>query len=414
MLPTGISPSLVRFLTTAAPDLMTELFTPGKVLEADVVSVFQDKAILSFGRGVRLEVTLQAPLQEGQRVRVQVQPQEAAPAPGQPQTATPRQPAGPQPAPGQAAGQPLPTPAQGQVYSPSLIRQPAMGQPTPTNAQPAGQPAQAQPAVQQPQPQPGVAPQAQPAAPAQPGVQPQSQPQVQVQSQTPAPAPQQQGQVPQPAQQQGLAQQAAAPQAQPRGQAPLPARPAPIVLKVIGPAPAPAQAPAAETQATGAARASAGTTAASTVRDVAAAAQPAPVANQPAPQQPGAPQVLWLPIPLPDGNQGWAQIHVQEDDSPKTRAQKGGPVQQVRIWWETPALGPVQVSLEAAATNLAALFTAAAADSKGALDQSLHELQSRLAQVGFPDARVGCRTAPPGEAVEPARIEGANRLDKRL
>ncbi|HYG58823.1 MAG TPA: hypothetical protein VD902_12265, partial [Symbiobacteriaceae bacterium] len=79
MQPTGISPNLVRLLTATAPDLMTELLTPGKVLDADVVSVYQDKAVLAFGRGVRLEVTLQTPLQEGQRVRVQVQPQPQGP-----------------------------------------------------------------------------------------------------------------------------------------------------------------------------------------------------------------------------------------------------------------------------------------------------------------------------------------------
>ncbi|MDB4895807.1 MAG: hypothetical protein JWN15_2069, partial [Firmicutes bacterium] len=70
----GIGPSLVRVLQTAQPDLMTELLTPGRLLEADVVSVFQDRAVLSFGRGMRLEVSLQAELTEGQRVRVQVQP----------------------------------------------------------------------------------------------------------------------------------------------------------------------------------------------------------------------------------------------------------------------------------------------------------------------------------------------------
>jgi hypothetical protein len=293
--PTGISPNLVRLLTTAAPDLAAELFTPGRVLEADVVSVFKDRAVLAFGRGVRLEVALQTPLQEGQRVRVQVQPQ-PAPAQAQGQAA----------APGQAQGQAQPAPGQ------------AQGQ----------------------------------------------------------------------------------------------AQPAPIVLKVVGSAPPPdAQGAPAAAQRPGA------------LRDIAATAlpgQPAPVAGPagtqaPAQaQQPAVPQVLWLPIPLPGGNQGWAQIHIQEDDSPKARALKGGPIRQVRIWWETPALGPVQVTLEAAATNLSAIFTPAAADSKGLLDQSIGDLQQRLALAGFPEARVGSRAPAPGEAIEPARIDGASRLDKRL
>ena len=387
MQPTGISSGLVRFLAANAPDLLTELFTPGKVLEAEVVSVFQERAVLSFGRGVRLEVALQTPLQEGQRVRVQVQPQEAAP------------------------GQPGPPAPNAQTPPPGVQQ----AEPAPQQPQPGV--AQARPGAQQTAPAPQQ-------APAAPQSQPAGQPAPQLQAGQPAPRPAA-----------PTGQQAAPPA--PPGQASRPApesgrqqtapAPAPIVLKVIGTAPpregvrptAPlqlGQAPPPEAQSAPApARAATGAPA---LRDVAAAApqgqQPTPVASQPAAQPPGAPQVLWLPIPLPDGNQGWAQIHVQEDDSPKTRAQKGGPVQQVRIWWETPALGPVQVTLEAAATNLAALFTAAAAESKGALEESLPELQRRFAQVGFPEARVGCRTAAPGEAVEPARIEGANRLDKRM
>jgi flagellar hook-length control protein FliK len=147
---------------------------------------------------------------------------------------------------------------------------------------------------------------------------------------------------------------------------------------------------------------------------LAAPAQPTPVSNQQPAQQQSAPQVFWLPVPLPDGKQGWAQLHIQEDESPRARGAKGGPNHEVRIWWETPSLGAVQVTLDAVSDKLAALFTAAAPESKGALESLLPELQRRLSQVGFPEARVGCRTAAPGEAVEPARAQGASRLDKRL
>jgi hypothetical protein len=330
--PTGISPNLVRLLTATAPDLMTELLTPGKVLDADVVSVYQDKAVLAFGRGVRLEVTLQTPLHEGQRVRVQVQPQ-------------------PQ-------GQQQPGQAQGQA--------------------PAGASRQAAVPGAQPAPVPGAQP-------------------VPVPGAQPAPVPG--------------------------------AQPAPLVLKVIGNVPpeasgraqTAAQAGHAPGQAQAPAQEAAGAPAAAqrsgALRDVAATTfqgQPAPVANQTQAQQPVTPQVLWLPIPLPGGAQGWAQLHIQEEDSPRARAVKGGPVQQVRIWWETPALGPIQVMMDAAPASLSAIFTAAAADSKSLLDQSIVELQQRLAEAGFPEARVGCRAPAPGEAVEPARIDGASRLDKRL
>ncbi|HYF91689.1 MAG TPA: flagellar hook-length control protein FliK [Symbiobacteriaceae bacterium] len=430
MQPTGINPGLVRFLAATAPDLLTELLVPGKVLEAEVVSVFQERAVLSFGRGVRLEVALQTPLQEGQRVRVQVQPQpprQAAPAPAQPQVQPPLPSQPPvRSTPGSPPG------ALPQVVAPPA-EQPALSRPAQSGVQTANPqpnlPATAQPVSPGPQP-PTAAPHAQSAGHQALQPLPQTAPQ-QLTSGQPAPAPRQAA---------PAAGQQAVPAAQPGGQvshstppepgrlqaAPAPAA-APIILKVLGPAPPregvlpagplqPGQGPLEAQSAPAPARVATG---APTLGEVTAAAvqgqpQPASAVNQPGVQQTALPQVLWLPIPLPDGNQGWAQIHVQEDDSPKTRAQKGGPVQQIRIWWETPALGPVQVTLEAAAANLAALFTAAEPGSKGALEQSLPALQRRLAQVGFPEARVGCRAAAPGEAVEPARIEGANRLDKRM
>jgi hypothetical protein len=243
VLPSGIGPALARLLQATAPDLLTELFTPGRVLTAEVVSVFQDRAMLSFGRGIRLEVALQAPLQEGQRVQVQVQP-----APAQPESH--------------------------------------------------------------------------------------------------------------------------------------------MVLKVIGPAP------------------DAGTTVPT--------GQTTAVQGQ-APAQPGAPQVMWLPIPLPDGTRGWAQLQIQEDDPPRKAArQGGGPAHKVRIWWETPALGPVQATLEATGSSLSTIFTAAVGDSRESLQAQLPDLQHHLAQAGFPEARLGCRQAARGEAVEPAKGDGSSRLDQRM
>jgi hypothetical protein len=46
--------------------------SPGKALTATVLSVFGDRAILVLGKGLRLEVRLEAPLVEGERVRLRV------------------------------------------------------------------------------------------------------------------------------------------------------------------------------------------------------------------------------------------------------------------------------------------------------------------------------------------------------
>lgn len=251
MQPSAIGPVLARLLQATAPDLLSDLFTPGRVLTADVVSVFQDRAVLSFGRGVRLEVGLQTALQEGERVLVQVQPGKDGPVTDQQQ----------------------------------------------------------------------------------------------------------------------------------------------IVLKVLGPAPKdlPQNAdPAGLNAPTGQTTAATG-------------------------QQPGnAPQVFWLPVPLPDGSRGWAQLQIQEDDSPKSRAKHGGPVHQVRIWWETPALGPVQGVLEALGSSLSAIFTAVAGDSRSSLEEHLPDLLGRLAAAGFPEARLGCRLPAPGQTVEPVRGGDNSRFDRRM
>lgn len=338
VLPIGIQQTLGRAVLAGTPDVLTELFTPGRTLEADVVSVFQGRAVLAFGRGVRLEVALQAPLQEGQRVLVQVQPREGAPQP-----------------PGAGVAQP--------------------------------------PSTGAPQPQGGSAAQGQTVGTPQPG----------------APAP-------------------------PGGQS-LP----PIVLKVLGPAPSEPNAPQAKERPDGptaqtgvrgdadiSGQTIAGTKGApASVRETAAAAaqqasatiaaQQSSATPAAAPHQPGTPQIFWLPIPLPDGTRGWAQLQVQEDDSPKSRARKGGPVHQVRIWWETPALGPVQVTMEAASSgSLATLFSSAAGEIRRRMEESLPDLQQRLMAAGFPEARVGCKAPAPGDPITPAKLPGPSRLDRRM
>lgn len=271
----GINPSLLRLLSTAGQEQLADLFTPGRILKAEVVSVFQDRAVLSFGRGIRLEAQTQTPLKEGQQVTVQVQTPQAPPQPGQPPPLVLK-----------------------------LVQNPASaGQ---TNTAP---------------------------TPAEPG---------------------------QTAAQQTLGREA-------------------VILRGEQSAPA---------------------------------AGPQP--NQGLPQAQHPPGLVWLPIPLPGGGQGWAQIHVPPEAPRKGSGQGDSSVRQVRIWWETPELGAVQVTLDGAASDLSAIFTAVSPESRTQIESHLSDLRARLQEAGFPEARLGCRQARAGEAVEPFRPEGTARLDLRL
>ena len=152
---TGISPNLVRVLAGTAPNLLAEMFVAGKVLEAEVLSVFQGRAMLSFGKGIRLEVALQAMLKEGQKLKLQVQPREQGSglvlnmveqAPQQTGQGTPPRPGAPAYQPGAPTSQP-PATAQGQTPAAPGQTPVAPGQ---TPAAPQGQ----APAVQTMAPQP--------------------------------------------------------------------------------------------------------------------------------------------------------------------------------------------------------------------------------------------------------------------
>lgn len=507
---TGISPNLVRVLASTAPDLLAEMFVAGKVLEAEVLSVFQGRAMLSFGKGVRLEVVLQAMLKEGQKVRLQVQPREQgsglalklvqpqqaeqgaparpeappaqapptgsgnpapgqapaaqvqpqplraqaspAPAPGQP---LPAQPGGqsqvqPQP-PGPAAGQP--GPAQGQPVAqaapptPGLPGPPPGGQgavPVPAGAAQAGQPAQATqaptgqaPATPAPagspaqaaqpqatQAQAGGQPQAAP-APTQ-GAQPQGQP-MQGQTQPPPTQTQAPTMQAQPAATQTPVPTAQAPQAQPLAQSqpqpsqpPAAAAPGPTVPRPEAAQPAP-EGPLPPGEPAAQARGAAAGPEASAARQEAAQAQPRPDAPQPLTQPPvahlrgeaGQPPLMWIPIPLENGKQGWAQLQIQEGDARGQR--EGGPQHQVRLWWETPTLGQVQVTMDASGSSLTTLFTILLASVRAGVERGLTDLQTRLSAAGFEDVQVGCRQALPGENVGPVVPDGdAPRLDRRM
>lgn len=234
----GVNPALLRLLATGGQEQATDLLTPGRILKAEVISVFQDRAVLSFGRGIRLEAQTLAALKEGQQVTVQVQ--------------------------------------------------------TP--------------------PQPGM--------------------------------------------------------------------PAPLVLKLV--------------------------------QNPAFTGQTNTAITQPAPGEAGQPpaHAVWLPIPTPTGGQAWTQLHVLPE-APR-RSQGISPARQIRIWWETPELGAVQVMLDSESIDLSAIFTVVNPESRTQIESNLAALQARLAEAGFPEARLGCRQARPGEAVEPFRPDGPHRLDTRF
>jgi len=256
MFPTGINPNLVRAGGNLSSEQITEMLRVGRVLDVEVISVFGERAILSLGRNLRIEVTLKTPLKEGEKAQVQVQPRSD----------------------GQAHGSDVRPPVILKLVSAGtahegLIYVRTQSGPVPTSG-------------------PGL-----------------------------------------------------------------------------------------------------------------------PAATLPqSPSQAGQPALSWIPIQLPQGGQAWAQIYVQEEG----RKQKGSEAHhQVKIWWETPGVGPVQVTMDAAETTLTALFTVVAPESRQPLEQALPSLQERLNLIGFTDTRLGTRQAMHNEIVGPVRLDELSRLDRR-
>jgi hypothetical protein len=122
--------------------------------------------------------------------------------------------------------------------------------------------------------------------------------------------------------------------------------------------------------------------------------------------------VAWVPIPLPNGTHGWAQVKVEEDRRRKAKRSEE-PYYQVRIWWETPRTGVIQVLLDAAPEGrLIGLFTVAAAALRAAIEERLPELADSLAEAGFPGAQLAARLQQPGQL--PAPETGSSRLDRKV
>lgn len=505
----NISPNLMRVLVSTAPDLLAELFVAGKVLDAEVLSTFQDRAMLAFGRGIRLEVALQAALQAGQKVKLQVQQGE----PGGPlvlklvQTDTAKPERAPTGGSADLRQPSLPSPPGPGVVPPSSTGYAAASRPLSAGGQggvavqasPQGQPSrQGQP----PSPAEAAAAQgeasaAAPAAPAAPEGQ-RVRPQSQASTATSSGAPSQAGDAV-PRGQQGQVGVAHTPLAQGRAAAAVPAEAQGDPAAPFAPAPQHQAGAAAAPRMQGQAGVAVPTTAEGQAGAAATSGAPAPSgapgehlpqvdgsqgapagslpdgAPAPGPQpesrapertqangqaeltrnqpdqppvrpdgaassapalpessrsqqaptaasaqaplaqartEPGAPPLFWLPIPLPDGKQGWAQVQIDPEEG--KRRSNGGVSHQIRLWWDTPALGRVEVTLDAAQQNLTTLFTVLSGAVRQGVELSLAGLQQRLGALGFQEVRVGCRQAMPGEAIAPVAADGGPRLNRRL
>lgn len=458
MTASGVNQMVGRLL--AGPkETLADFLTPGRLLSAEVVSVFQNRAVLSLARGILLEVRLEAALAERQRVSLQVQPPAEQPARGNQETATVLLRLVDQEGDGEA-GQELTGQARllprtggrpasdtletGQRPVPSDI---PTGRPTP--------PPPPRPIVYEPPPGwregEGARPPAQPQPATPPGSAPQgAAPAAWVPTETVAPAPvvgeagqpappaesvpaqQPAGAAPQPSGSgapQGAPPAApeGAPLAAPAGQPAVPGQPsappgaaAPHAAPSTSPqgAPAPGTASPAPPQGAPSQAAPAEATTAAPAPQATASAAPPPVQSPAPPTQtmplavPGE-MVAWVPLPLPGGGQGWAQLKVEEQK--RRNARKGSErYYQVRIWWETPELGAVQVMLDAAPEGrLVGLFTVAAATLRAAIEERLPQLSEALEQAGYPAAQLGARVAKPGEQPTPP-ASGSAMFDRRV
>lgn len=133
-----------------------------------------------------------------------------------------------------------------------------------------------------------------------------------------------------------------------------------------------------------------------------------------APPQPEArpdqgPQILWLPIPLPDGRSGWAQLRIDPEAEPDPGGAKAPA--KLSLWWESPGLGPLKADLEASGEALSARFGTAKSDSLRRLQDGMAALIERLTAAGFAQVQAGARLLPSPPAPEAA--SGAGRLDQR-
>lgn len=117
------------------------------------------------------------------------------------------------------------------------------------------------------------------------------------------------------------------------------------------------------------------------------------------------PQLLWFPLPLPNGAQGWVQLRVE----PEAKGEAQSSLSKLSLWWESPLLGPIRAELEAHGEALSARLGTARPETQGRLNAEIEALTERLTAAGFTRVSAGARLLPR----DPAPEGGAGRLDQR-
>lgn len=138
-------------------------------------------------------------------------------------------------------------------------------------------------------------------------------------------------------------------------------------------------------------------------------------ASEPAEAGRGAPQpsVVWLSIPLRDHQQGWAQLALRTEPESGHPSEGAEPVQTIHLWWETPSLGEVGVTLRRTGPALSVGFQVRMPHSMERLAAALPQLEAGLKAAGFPNPTLSCRPLREGEAAGPVQARGL-ALDRRL
>lgn len=132
-----------------------------------------------------------------------------------------------------------------------------------------------------------------------------------------------------------------------------------------------------------------------------------PVSENPA----AAPWVTWIPVGEPEGRQGWVQLAVPREPPEHRSVAAAVRETEIRLWWETPALGPVAVTLAGTGSSLAVQFHVGNPDSLQRLAAGLPDLEAALREKGFVHPRLACHPLKDGEGPvgDPGRA-----LDRRL
>lgn len=141
--------------------------------------------------------------------------------------------------------------------------------------------------------------------------------------------------------------------------------------------------------------------------------QPAAVEQHSSEAQPQL--VAWLRIPLQGNRQGWAQLSLrtERDGGGQLAGAESSRLREVHLWWETPELGEVGVTLTGAGKALTVGFQVRRPESLQRVAASLSSLEADLKAAGFPNPTLACRPLREGEKSGPVPAGGL-ALDRRL